>query len=138
MKSLGPSASDEYVELMPQIRVDLSDDLYVSVKEHGLSPADLLQAAIQDELRRQELSAETENISLNSSTRSENLLRLPWRKPRHSWVVSVQAALARRQVDRSCPGLGRIEPPERTETGECGTHRSAVARRVLAAKDVTG
>ena len=60
MKSLGPSASDEYVELMPQIRVDLPDDLYVSVKEHGLSPADLLQAAIQDELRRQELSAETE------------------------------------------------------------------------------
>ena len=45
---------------MPQIRVDLPDDLYVSVKEHGLSPADLLQTAIQDELRRQELSAETE------------------------------------------------------------------------------
>ena len=45
---------------MPQIRVDLPDDLYGSVKEHGLSPADLLQTAIHDELRRRQLSAETE------------------------------------------------------------------------------
>lgn len=45
---------------MPQIRVDLPDDLYGSVKEHDLSPADLLQTAIHDELRRRQLSAETE------------------------------------------------------------------------------
>ena len=45
---------------MPQIRVNLPDDLYGSVKEHGLSPADLLQTAIHDELRRRQMSAETE------------------------------------------------------------------------------
>lgn len=59
-KSLGLTTSGEYVELMPQIQVDLPDHLYVSVKERGLSPADLLQAAIRDELRRQELNAETD------------------------------------------------------------------------------
>ncbi len=45
---------------MPRMQVYLPDDLYKRVKAHGLPVSELLQGAIQAELRRQELLAETE------------------------------------------------------------------------------
>ena len=41
---------------MPRMQVYLPDSLYAAVKERGLPASELLQEAIQAELRRQELN----------------------------------------------------------------------------------
>jgi post-segregation antitoxin (ccd killing protein) len=45
---------------MPRMQVYLPDDLYRAVKDRGLPASDLLQRAVQAELRRQALLEETE------------------------------------------------------------------------------
>lgn len=45
---------------MPQIRVHLTKELCDRVEQHGLSPSELLERAIQDELQRRELDAATD------------------------------------------------------------------------------
>ena len=42
------------------MQVYLPDELYDAVKERGLSPSELLQNAVRDDLRRQALLEETE------------------------------------------------------------------------------
>ena len=49
-----------YVEHTPQIRVHLTKELRDRVEQHGLSPSELLERAIQDELQRRELDAATD------------------------------------------------------------------------------
>ena len=44
---------------MPRMQVYLPDDLYRAVKDRGLPASDLLRRAVQAELRRQTLLAET-------------------------------------------------------------------------------
>ena len=45
---------------MPRMQVYLPDDLYRAVKDRGLPASELLQRAVQAELRRQGLLEETE------------------------------------------------------------------------------
>ena len=45
---------------MPRIQVYLPDDLYRAVKDRGLPASELLQRAVQAELRRQGLLEETD------------------------------------------------------------------------------
>ena len=45
---------------MPRMQVYLPDDLYRAVKDRGLPASDLLQRAVQAELRRQGLLEEAE------------------------------------------------------------------------------
>ena len=45
---------------MPRVQVYLSDEQHRQLKELGLSPSELLQRAVQDELRRRELEAAAE------------------------------------------------------------------------------
>jgi post-segregation antitoxin (ccd killing protein) len=45
---------------MPRMQVYLPEDLYRAVKDRGLPASELLQRAVQAELRRQELLEETE------------------------------------------------------------------------------
>ena len=44
------------IRRMPRMQVYLPDSLYAAVKERGLPASELLQEAIQAELRRQELN----------------------------------------------------------------------------------
>lgn len=48
------------VRRMPRMQVYLPQDLYAAVKERGLPASELLQAAVQAELRRQQLEEETD------------------------------------------------------------------------------
>lgn len=43
---------------MPRMQVYLPDELYKAVKEHGLPASELLQEAVEAELRRQRLNEE--------------------------------------------------------------------------------
>lgn len=45
---------------MSRLQVYLPDELHQQLKEHGLSPSELLQRAVRDELRRRELERATE------------------------------------------------------------------------------
>jgi hypothetical protein len=45
---------------MPRMQVYLPDELYRAVKERGLPASELLQAAVEAELRRQRLDEEAE------------------------------------------------------------------------------
>jgi len=45
---------------MPRIQVYLPDDLYSQVKQRGLPASELLQTAVRAEVRRRQLSAETD------------------------------------------------------------------------------
>jgi hypothetical protein len=45
---------------MPRMQVYLPDDLYRVVKERDLPASELLQSAVRDEIRREELRAEAE------------------------------------------------------------------------------
>jgi post-segregation antitoxin (ccd killing protein) len=42
---------------MPRVQVYLDDELHRRLKEMGLSPSELLQQAVRDEIRKQELEA---------------------------------------------------------------------------------
>lgn len=45
---------------MSRLQVYLPDELHRQLKEQGLSPSELLQRAVQDEIRRRELDAATD------------------------------------------------------------------------------
>ena len=45
---------------MPRMQVYLPDELYRVVKEHDLPASELLQSAVRDELRRQQLREEAD------------------------------------------------------------------------------
>lgn len=45
---------------MPRMQVYLPDDLYAAVKERGLPASELLQEAVEAELRRQQLNEEAD------------------------------------------------------------------------------
>lgn len=45
---------------MPRMQVYLPDELYKAVKEHDLPASELLQAAVEAEIRRQRLNDEAE------------------------------------------------------------------------------
>jgi hypothetical protein len=45
---------------MPRMQVYLPEDLYAKLKARGLPASELLQRAVRDELRRQDLLAETD------------------------------------------------------------------------------
>lgn len=45
---------------MSRLQVYLPDELHSQLKEHGLSPSELLQRAVRDEVRRRELEAATD------------------------------------------------------------------------------
>lgn len=45
---------------MPRVQVYLSDELHRQLREHGLSPSELLQGAVRAEIRRRELGAATD------------------------------------------------------------------------------
>lgn len=45
---------------MSRLQVYLPDELHRQLKELGLSPSELLQRAVQDEIRRRELDAATD------------------------------------------------------------------------------
>lgn len=45
---------------MPRMQVYLPDDLYAAVKAQGLPASEMLQKAVREELRRQQLMAETD------------------------------------------------------------------------------
>ncbi|MGH3795858.1 MAG: hypothetical protein ACRDSP_13320 [Pseudonocardiaceae bacterium] len=45
---------------MPRLQVYLPDELHRQLKEQGLSPSELLQRAVQHEIRRRELDAATD------------------------------------------------------------------------------
>lgn len=45
---------------MPRIQIYLPDDLYDAVKKRGLPISELSQAAVREELRREELRKETD------------------------------------------------------------------------------
>lgn len=48
------------VRHMSRVQVYLPDELHQQVKEHGLSPSELLQRAVREELRRRELETATD------------------------------------------------------------------------------
>lgn len=45
---------------MSRVQVYLPDELHRQLKEHGLSPSELLQGAVREEIRRRELDAATD------------------------------------------------------------------------------
>ncbi len=48
------------VRRMSRVQVYLPHELHEQLKEHGLSPSELLQRAVREELRRRELEAATD------------------------------------------------------------------------------
>lgn len=80
---------------MPRMQVYLPDSLYDAVKERGLPASELLQEAVQAEVRRQELNeaaarylseliAEVGEPSLREQTRADAIAR----RIRHRAAVS--------------------------------------------------
>jgi post-segregation antitoxin (ccd killing protein) len=45
---------------MPRLQVYLPEELHRQLKEHGVSPSELLQHAVREEIRRRELDAATD------------------------------------------------------------------------------
>ena len=77
---------------MPRMQVYLPDELYKAVKARGLPASELLQAAVEAELRRQELNDEARDYV------SELLAEVGEPSPRER---ARAAAIARRIRDRA-------------------------------------
>lgn len=87
---------------MPRLQVYLPDDLYRALKKHGLPASELLQAAVQAELRRRKLEA----ASKKYWAAVEAEVGEPSRAD-HAWAADVMARVVARRSSAASPARRR-------------------------------
>jgi hypothetical protein len=97
---------------MPRVQVYLPDDLYALLKEGGMSASQLLQDAVREEARRQELCA-----ALDAYLAEMDALYDPpseeERAEAEAWAAEVADAVRRASDDDVAPPARRTSEPSR-------------------------